>query len=79
MTQVSTGMPRAKSENDTQIALKLPADWLARADALIAWVSRPGMGTTRTDVVRAAFVRGLEALEAERAADTKAKKSAKSK
>jgi hypothetical protein len=64
-------MPRPPSENTTQIALRIPDDWIARADALIPWITRPGISATRTDVLRAAIARGLDALEADRREESK--------
>ncbi len=66
MTVVHGGMPRPASSNDTQIAIRLPNDWLERADALVPFVSRPGIAITRSDVLRAALAKGLDALEKER-------------
>lgn len=77
MHDVQGGMARPPSENSTQIAIRMPDEWLTRADTLIPWITRPGIAATRTDVIRAAIARGLAALEAEHAAETKAKKSAK--
>lgn len=57
-------MPRPPS-NAVQVALRVPADWLPRADRLIASVSAAGVSATRTDVLRAAIARGLDELEAE--------------
>lgn len=65
MTVVHAGMPRPPSANDTQIAIRLPNDWIDRADALVPLVSRPGITVTRSDVLRAALAKGLDALEAE--------------
>lgn len=65
MNDVSSGMPRPPSENATQIAIRIPDEWLKRADALIPLITRPGISATRTDVVRAALARGLDVLEAE--------------
>ena len=57
-------MPRAPSDS-VQLAIRVPTPWLKRFDKLAAALSRPGIGVTRTDAVRAAIARGLEVLEAE--------------
>lgn len=56
-------MPRPKSENNAQTALRLPSEALSRADALIPRLSKDGFQITRTDALRAALLRGLVALE----------------
>jgi hypothetical protein len=71
---VSGSVPRKPSENTTQIAIRVPDAWLDRCDVLIPWISRPGINMTRTDIMRAALARGLEALEQERAAESKPRK-----
>jgi len=65
MTMVQEAMPRPPSGNDTQVAIRLPNEWIERADALMAPLSRPGIQVSRSDVLRAALARGLDALEAE--------------
>ena len=57
-------MPRPPSDA-VQIAIRVPQEWLARADKLIPSVARPGVQATRTDVFRAAIASGLSALEAD--------------
>jgi hypothetical protein len=74
MTVVARDVPRQKNENTTQLAVRLPEAWLARLDSLIPWLAKPGVATTRTDAIRAALARGLDALEAERQGETKARK-----
>ena len=71
MTMVSESMPRKPSENTTQIALRVPDAWLERCDSLIPWITRPGINMTRTDIMRAALARGLDALESERSKEKK--------
>jgi hypothetical protein len=66
MTMVQGGMPRPPSSNDVQVAIRLPAEWLARADALLPTLGPPGVTLTRSDALRAALARGLDALEADR-------------
>ena len=61
------GVPRAPSGNDSAVAIRVPDAWLKRADDLRSFLaSRPGIELTRSDILRAALARGLEALEAER-------------
>ena len=62
---IYTPMPRAPTENSIQIAVRVPPAWLERADALAPTIARPGIAATRTDVLRAALARGLDALEQE--------------
>ena len=71
MTVVQGAMPRAPSENISQVVIRIPEAWVERADELIAWIARPGVAATRTDVLRAALAKGLDALEVERHAETK--------
>ena len=73
MTMVGRDVPRAKTDS-VQLAVRIPEGWLARLDALVPWIARPGVATTRTDSIRAALARGLDALEAERAAESKKSK-----
>ncbi len=54
-------MPRPPSDS-VQIALRVPPDWLNKADAVAAKISLPGMTATRTDALRAAMALGLETL-----------------
>jgi hypothetical protein len=54
-----------KSENDGQVALRLPQSCLERADVLLHRVGLPGIHIERADIVRAALIRGLEILETE--------------
>lgn len=61
---VEGGVPRPPS-TAVQIAIRLPAEWLAEADALAIVMARPGFSTTRSDVLRAAIAKGLEVLRAE--------------
>lgn len=57
-------MPRPPSDS-SQVAIRLLNAWLRRADALIPYLARPGIAVTRTDVLRAAIAKGLDAFEAE--------------
>jgi hypothetical protein len=54
--------PAATTE---QIALRLPKDLIARADALRTRLGPPGLTLTRTDALRVAITRGLDELEQE--------------
>ena len=58
-------MPRTRSDNDHQVAFKVPAAWLTTADAIASERSIGGFTTTRTEVLRAALKTGLERLERE--------------
>jgi hypothetical protein len=67
------GVPRPASGNDSSVALRLPEAWLHQAEALREFLASklgPGGELTRSDVLRAAIARGLEAIEAERAKST---------
>ena len=66
MTMVSSAVPRPPSANDEQIAIRLPKEWIERADKLRDVIAAPGVGVTRSDVLRAALARGLNVLEEER-------------
>jgi hypothetical protein len=55
-------MPRPKTDT-LQLAVRIPRAWLARLDALIPKIAQAGVQTTRTDAIRAALARGLDALE----------------
>ncbi|MBK6461912.1 MAG: hypothetical protein IPF92_12985 [Myxococcales bacterium] len=57
-------MPRPPS-TAVQIAIRVPAEWLEEAERLAAKMARPGMTSTRSDVLRAAIAKGLDALRAE--------------
>ena len=54
------------------VAVRLPKDWVDRADALKGFLEggRPGLDLSRSDIMRMVFAKGLEALEAE-SGDTK--------
>jgi len=73
MTVLSTRpLPRPKTENTAQLAVRIPDAWLPRLDALIPWLAKPGVSATRTDAIRAVMSRGLDAFEEERALESKA-------
>lgn len=56
-------MPRHKSDNTFQVALRIPEPWLDRADRLGKRLAITGATMTRADVLRAALSVGLDALE----------------
>jgi hypothetical protein len=69
MNGVQGGVPRQPSGNDTPVAIRVPDAWLKRAEALRDFLSaRPGLELSRSDLLRICIARGLEAIEAERAA-----------
>ncbi|AKV01665.1 hypothetical protein AKJ09_08328 [Labilithrix luteola] len=53
------------SDSRANIALDVPAEWLADADAIAAALARPGFTMTRSDVLRASIAKGLEAFRVE--------------
>jgi hypothetical protein len=55
-------VPRAKSDNDSQITLNLPGNWVDDAEAVAAAMSRPGLAVTRADALRMAVRKGLDEL-----------------
>ena len=71
---MSSTMPRPPSENTFQVTFKIPDAWVAQADEVAAAMSHPGVTLTRTDAMRAALARGLEALHAEHAKPARGKR-----
>jgi predicted transcriptional regulator len=71
---MNTTMPRPPSENTFQITFKVPDEWIEKADALATAMSRPGLTITRTDALRQALARGLEALHAEHVKSSRGRK-----
>jgi hypothetical protein len=55
------GVPRPPSDT-VQIAIRVPRDWMERADDLAKRISRPGVIMSRTDAFRAAIAAGFDAL-----------------
>lgn len=55
----------AETSKTTQVALRIPKDWIPRADRLAVALGRPGMDAGRSDALRAALARGLGILETE--------------
>jgi hypothetical protein len=67
-------MPRPSTDS-VQVALRMPREWLAKADELARRISRPGVTMSRADAFRAAMAAGFEALASEGVPrPTKAKK-----
>jgi hypothetical protein len=59
-------VPRPKSTNDTQLTVNLPGGWVDELERVAELLSRPGLPPiTRTDALRLAVRRGLDALAAE--------------
>ena len=59
-------MRKKTKTSEAQTALRLPGEFLTRADKLCAKISRdPMMRVTRSAVLKMAIGRGLDALEAE--------------
>ena len=66
MTMVDSNRPVPRAKTDTlQLAVRIPRPWLARLDALTPKLAQAGVQTTRTDAIRAALAKGLDALEAQ--------------
>jgi metal-responsive CopG/Arc/MetJ family transcriptional regulator len=59
-------VPRAKGPNDTQVSVNLPGQWAEELDELARVMSEEGLGLTRSDVMRLAVRKGLDALKKER-------------
>lgn len=57
-------VPRPPS-NSVQVALRIPAEWVAEADEVAKLISRPGFQAARADAFRAAMAKGFEVLRAE--------------
>ena len=58
-------VPRSKGPNDTPLSVNIPGGWVEEVERLVETMARPGMDVTRSDVVRMALRRGLDALKAE--------------
>jgi hypothetical protein len=57
-------MSRSKPQESEQIAIRCTADVMQRTNALMEFIgNRQGRNATKTDVLRAAIMRGLTALE----------------
>lgn len=57
-------MPTAPAQNKgtVQLAFRIPEEWLYQADRVAEFLVRPGLEITRTDAMRIALARGLEAF-----------------
>ncbi len=51
------------SKDTVAISLRVPREWLARAEAIAKRIQPPGADFERSDGFRAAIEKGLEALE----------------
>jgi hypothetical protein len=58
-------MPREKGPHTVQLTILVMPETRELADKLARQLSKPGILVTRTDVLRAAVLRGLEAMAAE--------------
>ena len=58
-------MPRERGPNTVQITILVTPETRDEADKLARRMSKPGIAVTRTDVLRSAVLRGLDALAAE--------------
>ena len=55
-------MPRPKRDM-AQIVMRVPREWLARADRVVQRHAKSGLLLTRTDAFRMAMTSGFEVLE----------------
>lgn len=55
----------SRKQKQMQIALRVPADWLKEADALVEKLALPGLEQTRSDILRRAIAEGLAVLREE--------------
>jgi hypothetical protein len=58
-------MPRPRSPNVVQVTVLIPEDVSDRAEALGERMAPAGVTLSRAEVLRAAILRGLDALEAD--------------
>jgi len=61
-----------RTADTVQISLRIPSEWVELADAEAVHLSRPGFEANRTDALRAAIARGLEAFAEDRARQKRA-------
>jgi hypothetical protein len=66
-------MPRDKSENVFPLSFRVPEEWVELADEIADAMSNPPVRITRTDVMRTALLRGLQALKADHQSPGKGK------
>ncbi len=64
MSKKETKMPKDVG-GSLQTAVRLETDVIARLDALVEKMSRPGLRLSRTDIIRMALAEGLPILEKE--------------
>jgi hypothetical protein len=69
-------VPRPKSDLDSQVTIVLPGGWLDEAEERARVRSQVGLNVTRSDVLRTALRKGLDALASE---DKREKRRAVSK
>lgn len=58
-------MRMKRADYMTIVAVRLPSEWLARADQLVIDAPVTGLIPTRSAILRSAMRRGLELMEAE--------------
>jgi hypothetical protein len=56
---------KSKNAVSSQLAIRVPHEWISRLDALAKRLARNWEAPTRSEAVKAALIRGLEAFEAE--------------
>ena len=56
-----------KKSGTTQITVRVPSEWLPRAEELAKKLSQPGIPANRVDAFRACIATGFETLEAAKA------------
>ena len=54
-----------EAAEQVQLAIRIPADWVRKLDALAEAHSKPGLELARANAIRMAMARGLLELEAE--------------
>jgi hypothetical protein len=58
-------VPRPKGPNDTPLSVNIPGEWSEEVERLVETMTEPGMAVTRSDIIRMALRRGLDALKTE--------------
>jgi Arc/MetJ-type ribon-helix-helix transcriptional regulator len=58
-------VPRPKGPNDTPLSVNIPGEWSEEVERLVETMAQPGMAVTRSDIIRMALRRGLDALKTE--------------
>jgi hypothetical protein len=72
-------VPRPKGPNDAQLTFNLPGGWVDELDRLAENLSRPGLAVTRTDALRLAVRKGIDALAHEKGEGRRAPEDRKSR